>query len=139
MQKIYHSNPNNMPLHIRTFCFLFTLECVNCKLMHNTFLPCSIVTSFVELTRIVLDIPGVKYFLSEKLCQDPLESFFGKQRMRGGYSENPSVNTFLKGTVSLRVQGSVAVAPKRGNCTRREESNDLVDDAPLPKRRRRNK
>ena len=41
------------------------------------FLP--VVHSFVELTKYLLDQPGVFYFLSEKLCQDPLESFFGKQ------------------------------------------------------------
>ena len=101
-----------------------------------------LVTSFVELTCMVLDMPGVKYFLSEKLCQDPLESFFGKQRMRGRYNDNPSVEAFLKGTVSLRVQGSVAAKPKRGNCSRgdQEAINDIiVNDTQLPKRRRRNK
>ena len=90
----------------------------------------------------VLDMPGVRYFLSEKLCQDPLESFFGKQRMRGRYSDNPSMEGFLKGTVSLRVQGSVAAEPKRGNCSRGEPhtiSDCVVDNTPLPKRRRRNK
>ena len=83
----------------------------------------------------VLDLPGVQYFLSEKLCQDPLEGFFGKQRMRGGYSDNPSVDSFLKGTVSLRVQGSLAQAPKRGNCSQEEELEE-VDCTPLPKRSR---
>ena len=100
-----------------------------------------LVTSFVELTRMVLDMPGVKYFLSEKLCQDPLESFFGKQRMRGGYSDNPTVEHFLKGTVSLRVQGAVAAEPNKGNCSRDEQNMIMppVDDTPLPKRRRHNK
>ena len=31
--------------------------------------------SFVELTRILLAIPGVQYVLSEKFCQDTVESF----------------------------------------------------------------
>ena len=44
---------------------------------------------------------GVKFLLSERLSQDPLGSFFGKQRMRGGYSDNPSVRDFLYGTSSL--------------------------------------
>ena len=98
-----------------------------------------LVTSFVELTCMVLDMPGVRYFLSEKLCQDPLESLFGKQRMRGRYNDNPSVEAFLKGTVSLRVQGSVAAKPKRGNCSRGDQEAIIVNDTPLPKRRRRNK
>ena len=45
---------------------------------------------------IFLKIPGVKYFLSEKLCQDPLESFFGNQRMHGGSNDNPNVATFVQ-------------------------------------------
>lgn len=40
--------------------------------------------SFVELVRYIFTIPGVKAFLSECLCQDPLEKFFGCQRQRGG-------------------------------------------------------
>ena len=96
----------------------------------------------MELVTYLLDFPGVKYILSEKLCQDPLESFFGKQRMRGGYSDNPTVSSFLKGTVSLRVQGSMAMKPTRGNCRRGKENNDdneKVDDTPLPKRKRNRK
>ena len=76
------------------------------------------VKSLVELTRYVLQLPDVHYFLSVKLCQDPLESFFGKQRMRGGHCDNPTVQTFLCGTSSLRVQGSVAQKPIHGNCKR---------------------
>ena len=66
----------------------------------------------MELVEYLLPIKGVYYVLSEKLCQDPLESFFGKQRMRGGYCDNPNVSAFLKGTVSLRVQDSMAKRPK---------------------------
>ena len=61
--------------------------------------------------------------------------------MRGGYCDHPNVHTFLKNSVSLRVQGSMALKPRRGN-TRREHDeaekwDHLVDDAPLPKRPRR--
>lgn len=67
--------------------------------------------SFVELARYLLKQPGVNFVLSAKLSQDPLESFFGKQRMRGGYCDNPNVATFLYGAQSLRVQGSTAIKP----------------------------
>ena len=81
--------------------------------------------------------PGVQYVLSAKLNQDSLESFFGKQRMRGGYSDNPNVATFLSGAQSLRVQGSAAVKPTRGNCKRGKSKKPLtVDDTPLPKRKK---
>ena len=75
--------------------------------------------------------------LTAKLTQDSLESFFGKQRMRGGYSDNPNVATFLYGAQSLRVQGSTAVKPTCGNCKRgRNTESMVVDEQPLPKRRR---
>ena len=54
--------------------------------------------SFVELNKYLLKQDGVRYFLSEKLCQDTLESFFGKKRIRGGYSDNPTVSSFQYGT-----------------------------------------
>ncbi len=61
---------------------------------------------------------ATSYFLSEKLCQDYLESFFGKPA--GGRNDNPTVKDFCKNNVSLRVQGSAVLDPARGNCTRRQ-------------------
>ena len=89
----------------------------------------------------LLDVPGVSYVLTERFNQDPLESFFGKQRMRGGYNDNPNVKTFLKNTQSLRVQGSVALKPMRGNCRRSKgkENTIAVDSTPLPERARKSK
>lgn len=79
------------------------------------------------------------YILSERLCQDPLESFFAKQRMRNGYSDNPMVHSFMKGTVSLRIQGSLATNPTRGNSRRGKKRDPFapVNSAPLPKRKRK--
>ena len=42
-------------------------------------------------------------FLSNNLCQDPLENFFGCQRQRGGNSDNPTVQDFFNNTQALRV------------------------------------
>ena len=91
----------------------------------------------MELSKYLLKLPGVHYLLSEKLCQDPLESFFGQQRMRGGSCSNPTVNDFIYGTSSLRVQGSTALKPFRGNVKRGKRSAVIeVDDTPLAKRPR---
>ena len=99
-----------------------------------------IVHSFVELTQDLLSVPGVEYVLSERLCQDPLESFFGKQRAAGGRNENPSVQQFCDNTVTLRVQRSAALEPLRGNCRKRPvDLNCLTDDTPMPKRARKAK
>ena len=96
------------------------------------------VHSFIEMTQFLLAVPGVLYILSEKLCQDPLESFFGKQRAAGGRSDNPTVRQFCSSTVSIRVQGSAALEPMRGNCASRPTSTGLGDsiETPLPKRPR---
>ena len=40
--------------------------------------PCCTVRSFVELVKFVFTIPGVTVFLSGRICQDPLEGFFGQ-------------------------------------------------------------
>ena len=53
-------------------------------------------SSFVELVPIILNQPGVEFFLSEKLCQDPLEKFFGRQQQRGKTNDNPTVNEIQK-------------------------------------------
>jgi len=50
----------------------------------------------VELVPFLLNIPGVKSFLSEHLSQDPLEKYFGMQRQKGGTNANPNVAQFLK-------------------------------------------
>lgn len=96
------------------------------------------VHSFVEMGKYLLEQDGVKYLFSERLCQDPVEAFFGKQRGCGGRNDNPNVKQFLENTSTLRVQGSVALDPVRGNCRKRKKSNEAtIDEAPLPKRKRK--
>ena len=97
-------------------------------------------TSFVKMTKYLLDLPGSKFILSERFCQDPLESFFGQQRSMGGHNDNPTVQTFCNNTVSLRVQGTAALKPLHGNCRKRKENHVIaVDETPLPKRKRSNR
>ena len=108
---------------------------VHCTCMYLVFY-----SEVIELAKYLLGCTGVKFLLSERLSQDPPESFFGKQRMRGGYSDNPSVRDFLYGTSSLRVQGSSSMEPVRGNCRRGKRKNPIpVDNTPLPKRPRKTK
>ena len=47
--------------------------------------------------------------LSERFNQDPLESFFGQQRARGGRNDNPNVATFLHNTQAIQVQRTMAI------------------------------
>ena len=90
--------------------------------------------SFLELLPYLFSMPDVQSFLSQRLCQDPLERFFGLQRQRGGVHENPNVVEFANNTQTLRVIKSVSF----GNCRRGpidlENKDELCE--PLPKRRR---
>ncbi len=100
--------------------------------------------SFVEFIKFVLVLPEVKdkklSFLSQNLCQDPLENFFGCQRQRGGTSDNPSVVDFYNNTQSLRVVDSFCRGPVRGNCRvtgdKSHETSSKDDCVPLQKRQK---
>ena len=98
------------------------------------------VKSFVALVQFVFTIPGVSSFLSEKLCQDPLEKFFGCQRQRGRVNENPTVHEFCQNTQALRVVNSMCQNVSRGNCRRKRKLTDVeTENMPLIKRRRSHK
>ncbi len=55
----------------------------------------------------MFSLPAVKnnklVFLSQTICQDPIENFFGAQRQRGGTADNPNANEFFSNTGALRV------------------------------------
>ena len=63
--------------------------------------------SFTDLIRYLFSVSVVTEnklaFLSNNLCQDPLEKFFGCQRQRGGTSDNPSVLEFCRNTQAVTV------------------------------------
>ena len=93
------------------------------------------VLSFVELVEFIFTIPGVTVFLSNRICQDPLENFFGQQRQRGRVNENPNVSEFIKNTQALRVVNT-ACATVRGNCRGARKRKALeVENTPLQKRK----
>jgi len=92
------------------------------------------------MAQFLLRQKGVQYLFSERFCQDPVEAFFGKQRACGGRNDNPTVKQFIDNTVSLRLQGSVALDPVRGNCReKRRKKKVVIDETPLPKRKRKKK
>ncbi len=79
------------------------------------------------------------FILSERLNQDPLESFFSQQRARGGRNDNPNVCTFQYNTQAIRVQRSMVVGDG-GNVRKRKQqwTTDLDEiSRPLKKRPRR--
>ena len=93
-----------------------------------------LVNSFVELVEYIFTIPGVTVFLSNCICQDPIENFFGQQRQRGRVNENPNVAEFMKNTQALRIVNNTCTNIK-GNCRKRDQNFEL-DNTPLTKRKR---
>ena len=99
-----------------------------------------IVHSFVELVEYLFSIPGVSVFLSNRICQDPLENFFGQVRQKGRVNENPNASEFLKTTQALRVVNTTCKTVK-GNCrgSRKKKASpqdDLeIENTPLKKRK----
>ena len=78
----------------------------------------------------------MKVFLSERLCQDPLE-FFGCQSQHGGTSENPNTVELCKNTQTLGLIGSVCGYIPRVNCrgNKRALQLGIKETTFLPKRR----
>ncbi len=93
------------------------------------------VYSFTELAEALLSLEGVQFLLSERFNQDPVDIYFGKQRQRGGRSDNPSVNQFLYNAQALHV--SKSLIGYCGNIRKRKLEHDFEElCAPLPKKRR---
>ena len=98
-----------------------------------------IVKAFVEMTEYLFSLPESErplFVLSEHISQDPLENYFGQQRATGGRCDNPSVAECVVNANSLRLQKSLALAPLRGNSSRRRRlfPEEVVDSTPLPER-----
>jgi hypothetical protein len=93
------------------------------------------VITFTEMGPALCSLPGQKFMLSERFNQDSLESYFGKQRSKGHYNDNPSVQQYLQNTNILRVVDQLSLDPIRSNIRGRKRTQ-TQDDAciPLPKR-----
>lgn len=92
----------------------------------------------MDLAQFLFTVPDVKAFLSNKLCQDPLEKFFGQQSV-GVSMKTPK--DFIKNTQALRVVHGVCRNIK-GNCRGNSSDSNMTIytelSEPLPKRRKTN-
>lgn len=97
------------------------------------------VKSFLELVRFLFNVPGVKFFLSRRLCQDPIEKFFGCQRQRGRTHDNPNAQEFLQNTQALKVVNGFCRDVAKGNCRGNKVDTQLglKENTPLPKRKQK--
>ena len=96
----------------------------------------------MEMTKYSLSQPGSDqlFFLSERICQDPLENYFGQQCSRGGRCDNPSIHESLRSAVAIRAQHSLKLDLVKGNCrTKRhlfDSEADTINNSQLLKCRR---
>ena len=91
------------------------------------------------MARYLLKEKSGLFLLSERFTQDPLESFFGQQRARGGSSDNPNSRTFSYNAQAIRVQRTMTIG-HGGNV--QKQKRPLIDDVedlsrPLRKRPRK--
>ena len=89
--------------------------------------------SFIELVPYLFSLSGVKSFLSQRICQDPLELYFGCQRQRGGTHDNPTAAEFYKNAQALRVVNAFCKTSPTSNC-RGSMADGMDTGKPLPKR-----
>ena len=98
------------------------------------------VASFIALSRELLQEDGVRFILSEKLSQDPLEEHFSRQRGAGGSSDNPSAKQVASNVITFQVAGEAVKASASGNVTNTQrETDDGTLYQPLPKLKRTEK
>ena len=116
------------------------LFCVNISSTYSQFVHL-LVNSFIEMSQFLLSKSEGLFLLSERVSQDSLENYFGKQRARGGRNENPNLQQCLTNAAALRLQGSISLDPVRGNCRGKRyldtDEPAAIDSTPLPRRKRR--
>ena len=76
------------------------------------------VHSTIEIVKYLLS-KGVPYVLTERLCQHPLENYFGRQRSMGHRKDNPSLRDFGYNDNTIRTQK--IFRPIAGNCLNDDE------------------
>lgn len=91
--------------------------------------------SFMDLITYLFEETKAKSFLSERICQDPLEKYFGRQRQRGAVNENPTVYQFLKNNQALRIVDSIKIDTSQGNTRGTNEDEIIISGLPTKRRK----
>ena len=81
---------------------------------------------------------GMEYVLTERFCLDPVEEYFGHQRMLGRRTENPDLQEYMYNANTIRVQKEVSLTSgnTRGRYNRKRSWVYTTDD--IVKKRKRN-
>ena len=99
------------------------------------------VHSLIEVVKFLLS-EGIEFVLSERFCQDLLEEYFGRQRERGRFNDNPTVQAFGYNDRTFAVQRNIAPVIK-GNVAGRHKGEGskwyAVSEELLSKRKKAKK
>lgn len=89
------------------------------------------VHSFIELAKTLLE-EGAEFILSEKFSQDPIEEYFGKQRMRLGCNENPNLNQYNFNALAINVAGDNLIRSDGNTRGKQADKTFNMNDTALP-------
>ena len=70
------------------------------------------------------------YVLIERLCQDPLENYFGRQRPMGHRKDNPTLRDFGNNDNTIRTQK--IFRPIARHCINDDEQLNKIDIETVP-------
>ena len=87
------------------------------------------IKSFPEAARYLLD-NGVKYVLSNKFCQDPLEEHFGRHRSLSRRNENPNLYPFGYQENTIRQQRIMAMIIQRKEIVEKGREENKASSSP---------
>ena len=95
--------------------------------------------SHIEAIKFLL-AQGFQYVLSERFMQDVVEDYFGHQRAKGGWSDNPTAQQFAYNDLTIAAQRDIAPVV-RGSVGGRytKEKWYTVSDEPVHKRKKQGK
>ena len=91
------------------------------------------VNSVIELVQFLLD-HDVRYVLTERFCQDPLENYFGRQRSMGARKDNPSLRDF--GFNDNTIRNQKVFRPITGNVGGADNAIVEISNEPVPCRKK---
>ena len=90
------------------------------------------VYSVIEATQFLLQ-EGMDFVLTERICQDAPEEYFGHQRKLGRQNDNPDIQAFGYNNNAIRIQRQVSC--QSGNTQGRKDRTrawEQVTDDPIP-------
>ena len=91
--------------------------------------------SSIELVRFLLN-RNVKYVLTERFCQDPLENYFGRQRSMGHRRDNPNLQLFGYQDNTIR-KSKIFRSIATGNSQKDDPQKFQVDNDFIPYRQQK--